>query len=170
MRNWIKRPLLFLLAACALAGVSVYAVGAGSKEDPLLTLSYLEEKLKPELEQQYKEKTEQTVSDLEQRMEAELNGAFNPAILEADDKLICQAGTEFLLREGKLSLTGQVLDVTSGSIPEKDAQLEVNHLYMVLEELTMSPAVPQEGEAQSVTLLLRGEYEPEAPITVIPEA
>ena len=169
MKHWIRRPALFLLAACLLAGVSVYAVGAGSAEDPLLTLSYLEQRLKPQLEQEYSELTRQAVEDVEQRMAAELNGAFIPEVLEAGDEFVCQPGTEFLLREGSLHLTGQVLDVTAGSIPEEGEALPLNHLYMVLEELTMSPAEPQEGEVQPVTLLLRGEYDPEAPIVVIPE-
>ena len=162
MRKNVKRPLIFLLVAVLLAGISVYAVNNfGSQEDPLITRSYLEHVLQPKLEQEYAEKTQATIDELEKRIETELNSSFQPATLEKGGSIVCQSGCEFLLRDGELSATGNFMDVTTGKVITEYDALELNHLYMTLDETTLEVACKEEPtpeDSQTVTLMLRGEY------------
>lgn len=168
MRKNLKRPLVFLLVVVLFAGISVYAVhNFGSQEDPLITRSYLEKVLQPKLEQEYADKTQATVDELEERIDTELNGSFRPATLEKGGTIVCQSGCEFLLRDGQLRATGDFMDVTAGKmITEYDA-LEQNHLYMALGEITLEVALKEEPtpeDTQTVTLMLRGEYAETKPL------
>ncbi|MCD7768222.1 MAG: hypothetical protein LUH06_05415, partial [Oscillospiraceae bacterium] len=81
------RIAAFVAAALLLAGVSAYAAGSyGSSSDPLITKSYLDEVVQPQLEAAVEEATGA--------------GTFAVVTLDAGDRVTCAVGTELVLRFG----------------------------------------------------------------------
>lgn len=117
-----------LLALCAIAGITVYAAyNYGTKDDPLITKSYLDEVLTPEL-----------MAELEAQINAAGNdtgAAFKVLTLSMGQTVTCQVGCELMLRIGTASASGPdspvLVDTTSGSTLENGGALVKNHLYMV---------------------------------------
>ena len=71
----LKRPAAMLCAmAIAAVGVTAAAAGQGSQEDPLLTLSYLDKVLKPQLEAQVDQAVQANEAALAQRLEEAAKG------------------------------------------------------------------------------------------------
>lgn len=78
MRYFMKhqkriRVIAVTLAVALTLGISVFAAGYDSSEDPLISLSYLTNIFKPEIEKAYKEKVaglESTVASLENKIAA----------------------------------------------------------------------------------------------------
>ena len=93
---------VFCLVAVLLGGVCVYAnTTYGTESDPLITLSYLNSVLKPELEQKYSQQTQAAIADVETRMEENLNGSYVAVTVKANQTLTCKAGCEFMVRSGE---------------------------------------------------------------------
>lgn len=139
------RPAAMLCAlTVTLGGVTALAAAQGSQEDPLLTLSYLESVLKPQLEQEVDaavkdgaqavtDKLDAAVADYESRVNAALaEGAatFQTKTLEQGGTLLPGAGRELLVVSGKLTAVGQLTDTTAGKSVQDGAALEVDHLYI----------------------------------------
>lgn len=117
-----------LLALCAIAGITVYAAyNYGTKDDPLITKSYLDEVLTPEL-----------MAELEAQLNAagsDTDAAFKVLTLSKGQTVTCQVGCEVMLRIGTATASGAdspvMVDTTSGSTLENGGALVKNHLYMV---------------------------------------
>lgn len=117
-----------LLALCAVAGITVYAAyNYGTKDDPLVTKSYLDEVLTPEL-----------MAELEAQLNAagsDTGAAFKVLTLKKGQTVTCQVGCEVMLRIGTAAASGAdspvMVDTTSGSTLENGGALVKNHLYMV---------------------------------------
>ena len=163
---------IILVSVTLIGAFSVSATG-GDQTDPLITLSYLTQVVKPELmtkvdekvaanEQALLGKVDAAIGDYSKKMEEALGGtggdgaAYTVVSLSKDELLCPNAGVEILLRTGTAVISaGSVpvmLDATSGVTVGIGGALQANHLYVV----------PLEGAVISATedctLLVRGEY------------
>ncbi len=146
-----KIIICVLLAVCAAAGITVYAAyNYGTKDDPLITKSYLDEVLTPELMAEFN-------AQLDAAQGSSGDGTFTVVTLSRGQKITCQVGCEIMLRIGSASASGPdspvLVDTTSGTTLENGGALVKNHLYMatiVNNGLTAS--------ADGTKVLISGEY------------
>ncbi|MDR3294709.1 MAG: hypothetical protein LBT26_02605 [Clostridiales Family XIII bacterium] len=110
-----KRAIVVLLILLAVAGVTVTVWGAGetpgSEGDPLVTKSYVDQKL------------------------AETENVFTPLEIKAGGKLTGAEGAEIILRSGEAVAIGSedngVADLTSGQDLMSGAAVGQNHLLLI---------------------------------------
>ena len=167
------RIVLIALAAVLLLGIAALAVdaatSAGTEDDPLVTLSYINDVFLPyvtelfrkdldEKEAVLREDLEDRVAALEQADQAAASegGRYAVVTLEAGQTLLCREGTELMLRSGRAvaaasDTPGLVDTAGSGSLGGGEALAE-NHLYMV----TVNSCGIRAEEAAKV--LVRGAY------------
>ncbi|MBQ3010858.1 MAG: hypothetical protein IJD81_06665 [Oscillospiraceae bacterium] len=144
---------VFCIVAVLLGGIGAYAAtNYGTESDPLITLSYLNSVLKPQLEQTYNKQTSDSIAALESRLEAEAGGAYTSLTVKADQTLTCKAGCEFLVRSGEAYVTGGILNVTEGKELAAKDWLMKYHLYMSVSD---TAAVRANSD---VYLMIRGDY------------
>ena len=144
---------VFCLVAVLLGGIGVYAnTNFGSESDPLITLSYLNSVLKPELEQKYSQQTQNAIAELESRIDEGMSGSYTALTVKANQTLTCKAGCEFLVRSGEAYVTGDVVNVTEGKELAANDWLMKHHLYMTISD---NGAVRANSD---VYLMIRGEY------------
>ena len=149
------RAVLIALAILLAVGVTVYAAANyGSQDDPLITKSYLDTVVQPELEK-----------ELETRLEAALSqtgtdgGDFVVLTLQNGQRVTCEVGTELLPRFGTvLAYAYDVADValvdtTAANAVMSGAALSANHLYMVTIKGNGFTAA-----ADNTKVLVSGEY------------
>lgn len=149
----LRTLAVFCIVAVLLGGIGVVAAtNYGTESDPLITLSYLNDVLKPELEQKYTQQTKDSFAELESRVEAEVSGGYVSVTVKANQTLICKAGCEFLVRSGEAYVTADVLDVTEGKELAKNDWLMKHHLYMAVSD---NAAVRANSD---VYLMIRGDY------------
>ena len=149
MRNVKLKGLVILLTVVVLAGAAVYAVSNyGSQSDPLITKSYLDQVLQPQLEAEL----ETELKDAENQLRGSTAGEFQELSLTSGQSLHCGAGGEFLLCSGSAKALGSLADTTAGSNVAEGAALTANHLYVSAED---SGGLTATG---SVTLLVSGSY------------
>ena len=176
----MKRPNRIAAAFGAIILVSVTLVGAfsasatgGDQSNPLITLSYLTQVLKPELlgavdkqvaanEQALLGKVEAAIDGYSKEMEQALggaggNGAVYTLVTLTKDQLLCPGvGAEVLLRSGTAKAvsgsTPVMMDATSGSAVSIGGALQANHLYVIPLEGSVIAAT------SDCTLLVSGEY------------
>ncbi len=162
-----------ILASVTLVGAFSAAATGGDQTDPLITLSYLTQVVKPELmskvddqvaanEQELLNKVNSAIDGYTKEMESALggttgDGAVYTLIELSKGELLCPVtGGEIMLRAGTavvLSGSAPVLhNVTSGAAVGIGGSLQVNNLYVV----------PLEGAVISATtdctVLVRGEF------------
>jgi len=173
---------LFLTAAITVAAVvcmgTVYAA-VGTQEDPLVTLSYLNDKfapdvlsqvdarvaeqqgeLKAQLDQQIQDFTKDIQSQLGQTAEggtqAGGGSVYSVVSLSAGQTLIGETGCEVMLRAGSAVCVSSVdpglIDMTDGTTLNGGKGLVKNHLYMMTAD---ERGVKADDD---VTLLVRGGY------------
>lgn len=154
-----------LKVVAALAGVlvlttAVYAAAAGgSAQDPLVTLSYLEQVFAPAMEGE----VDAMVADAVARLELPEQGlgttasVFHVVTLSKGQKLVGDVGCEAMLRVGTArcvtSESTGLIDVTDGSVLQNGKALVKNHLYMVTISVRSI-----EATADTTKLLVRGPY------------
>ncbi|MBQ6539634.1 MAG: hypothetical protein IJL71_01230 [Oscillospiraceae bacterium] len=171
-----KRERIITIAVTAAAvllvvGITALAAGAfGSRDDPLVTLSYITGKVEPEVKDYAEEKAAASEKELEKTFDQKLSdysasindklsegtvydeGSVFAALKLEDGKTVrCGTGTEIMVRSGTVK-TGsgfKASDTTSGT--ESGSTLTVNHMYVVTED-------GQITASGSVTLLIRGDY------------
>ena len=173
MRNY-KKKIAAAAAGTLLLVTVAYAATAGSKDDPLVTLSYLNNVFAPKLESSAKDaataqKNQMTqqmnnsLADWERRVNEQLaNGGqgsaeFSTLTLSKGQSLVCGVGTEVLLRSGGMTCTGSdangLTDTTAGATLAGGKGLTANHLYMVSGgSRTLS------ATANGTVVLVRGSY------------
>lgn len=139
----------FAAILCALAvvaaGVTAVAATQGGQDDPLLTLSYLDKVLRPQLESQVTAAVEANRAELQKQLELAVTsyenrvdevlasagaGAFASKSLAKGDSFTPGAGREVLLTSGAATALGTLTDTTAGKAVQSGAALEVNHLYL----------------------------------------
>lgn len=166
-----------LIAVATLATLFITGLGAalaapGTASDPFVTLSYLtgtyyEQAGQVMLEhaQQATSATEQAALDklaeltstyLVQAGGADYSDTFTRLILAGGDLLALPAGASLLFESGQVSVSvsGTVLDVTTGSVLLADGTLNAKHRYIVAEDSTCTV----NALSDSVYLSVQGSY------------
>lgn len=140
--------LLCLVFALALAGAVYAAVSYGSKDDPLITKSYLDKVLGPEIKADMDKEIDSAIAQLENDP---VGADFVPLTLTQGDMISCQTGCEILHRSGELVSGGAFADTTAGAEFPGGSRAEANHLYMALGEAAFTAET-------EVTVLIKGSY------------
>ena len=134
---------------CALTltvgGVTALAAAQGSQEDPLITLSYLESVLRPQLEKQADAavaENEKALTDkldaaiagyetqVDQALAASAGAAFQTKALSRGESFTPGAGREILVVSGSLTALDKLSDTTAGKSVNAGESLEAGHLYV----------------------------------------
>ena len=141
-----------LVCLCSLFVVALAA--PGTDDDPLISLSYIEDVLIPRIEQYVENKLAGlSAGGTEQ-------GAANTFVVvdaKEGDEIICSAGTELILRMGKAEIIatekGGLADTTAGYDLANGTEMPANHLLIV-------PVADGRGiKAQTdVIVMIKGEY------------
>ena len=143
------RPVAMLCAlGITVGGTVALAASQGSQEDPLITLSYLQQVLTPQLE----EKVDAAVADNEKALVDKLDASiagyearakdaqgsaaapFQSKSLSRGEKFTPGAGRELLVVSGSLTAVGSLTDTTAGKSVSSGAALELNHCYLTADD------------------------------------
>ena len=123
----LMRPVAMLCAlGITIGGVTALAAAQGSQEDPLITLSYLESVLRPDLEK----KVDAAVAQAGPATTGTGSTVFAAKSLEKGDSFTPGAGREILVISGSLTAVGALTDTTAGKTVSAGEVLEVGHLYI----------------------------------------
>ena len=142
-KTWTSRAACVVLVAGVISGVAFAAGTQGSQDDPLVTLSYLNEKALPEIMKQVDAKLDEREKALEKKLQAGGQSTFAAVELKSGKTVTLSAGSQLLLRQGGLTTTAPLLDVTDG-VTHNGGELIANHLYLATgdgQQLTASTAV-----------------------------
>lgn len=141
---------VFTVATLTVGITALAATNYGTSADPLITQSYLNDVLRPELDAKFetmltskadelKDELDKSVSELEKKYEEAGGGGarstYSVVTIENGQKLTGEVGTEIMLRVGsaKVSATASpgLIDTTTGNTLDNGKALEKNHLYMI---------------------------------------
>ena len=144
--------LVVLVAVAFISGASILAVTTlGTQSDPLVTLSYLTGKLKPQIMSEVSAGITAAQASLQPSLDAQVNqfktdidsklggstassASFTVVTLTSGQTLSCGVGAELLLRLGTASAVGgapALVDSTAGATLSDGGALVANHMYMV---------------------------------------
>ena len=136
--------------------MTVYAVANyGSREDPLVTSSYLQDVVQPRMEDAYRSTLNGAIGEMEEQFAdqvAAAGGTYVLVTLENGQTLTGRAGTEVLMRSGAAAVQSAAVDLTSGSTAAVGAKLTENHLYLLQ---TDGAGVRASADT---TVMVRGSY------------
>lgn len=162
MRNKrLATVLAFVVVAVVFAAVGAYAATTlGSQNDPLVTLSYVNEKLYPELLTKISDEADKAAADVLQAMESNAAGGvetYSVVTLSKGQKLIGDVGCEILLRIGTAVVSAKdnpgLVNLTDATTLNNGTALKANNLYMV----TIAGGGIQ-ATAATVKVVVRGGY------------
>lgn len=148
--KWTARLISLALALVTLVVAALAAGTQGTQSDPLVTLSYLNEKVLPGILTQVDQKVEEGTRELREKMEKKGQAVFQTVEIEKGKTVTLTAGSQLLLRSGVSSSSDGLLDLTTGETVW--GELAVNHLYIA------------SGDGQKVTvtekatLMMLGSY------------
>lgn len=133
-KRYIRFRLGALAAAvCALATVVLAAPGAS--DDPLISKSYIENQLMPQIKQYIESRLAEVGGGSGGGTTAGTADKFNVVNASAGQQIICSAGTELILRMGSASVIatekGGIADTTDGFDLADGAFMPSNHLLIV---------------------------------------
>ena len=136
MKKKTLTTIILIVALAMVAAVTVYAVANyGTKEDPLVTSSYLQDVVQPRMEDAYRSTLDGEVREMEDQFAdqvAAAGGSYVLVTLESGQTLTGRAGTELLMRTGTAAVTqSAAVDLTSGSTAAAGTKLTENHLYLL---------------------------------------
>jgi len=167
-----KRIVLPLAILGSLVCVGAFAANPGSSSDPLISLSYFEDKienLKSTLLKDLTETFTEKFTELEKSVNKTLkdlskNGVSSPAefkliTLKEGEILTCEAGTEIIVRSGKSVVvtsedsSGGISDITAGRDLPNGELITNNHLLIV-------PKADGRGIKANITgaVMIKGNY------------
>ena len=172
MRHNGKKWMIRLGAGALAAGCLVMgaALAAGDQEDPLVTLSYLNQTAIPQIVEQVEDHTAQRQQELEESFRTQLSqyqqggqgggsasAGYTLVTLAQGQGMRLEVGCEVLLRVGSASVQADsspaLIYLSTGGTVNSGASLEKNHLYMsTIEGRTLS------ADAATVKVLVRGGY------------
>ena len=158
-----------LLAVALVSGLTTLAVTKdGTQDDPLVTLSYLTQKVTPDILDKLGDRIDAKAAELteefEQRIAASGGGTasapsgFTVVTLTNGQTVTCGVGTEIMLRLGSAVSAGPdnprlIDETTGGSVSTSGTALTANHMYMVTIQGNGVKAT-----ANNTKILIRGEY------------
>lgn len=154
-----KKTLITIALVAALAmvaAVTVYAVANyGSREDPLVTSSYLQDVVQPRMEDAYRSTLNGAIGEMEEQFAdqvAAAGGTYVLVTLENGQTLTGRAGTEVLMRSGAAVTQSAAVDLTSGTTAAAGTKLTENHLYLLQADGAGIRA------SADTTVMVRGSY------------
>lgn len=162
--RWFPRMLALLVLAGALSMTVTLAAEPGSKKDPLVTLSYLNETFMDTIMQRVDQKIAERNSQIAQQLDGQTGGtspnaaaSFTVVTLSSGQVLTGDIGCEVMLRVGTASCVspsspGLIDETTAGTLNNGGA-LAQNHLYMMTIQGRGVKAT-----AATTKLLVRGSY------------
>ena len=167
-----KRMAAGLLAAALVTAVVGSVFAAGDKNDPLVTLSYLEQTVIPSIVQQAEKAADSKKSALTAEFDKKLaeyekllsgstsggdSATYSVVTLSQGQQLKLAVGCEVMLRVGSATVVSGtepgLIDTTTGGNLNNGKSLEKNHLYMA----TIADRAVKAGTG-TVKLLVRGSY------------
>lgn len=178
--NAFARLVGLLLVSATVLTLTVAATGgAGTSSDPLVTLSYLNEKFLPQVLAETDKKTAERDKTLSDKLAAQIKSdtaeferkygastgtagggtalSFEVVTLDKGKTLTCDTGCEVMLRIGSASCVASsnpgLVDETGGTTIANGGALQKNHLYMA----TIAGSGVKAG-ADGTKLLVRGGY------------
>lgn len=143
----MKKSIVIAAAVAALAitagSVTVLAT-QGDKDDPLVTLSYLQKVVTPELEKKVDEAVKANSEELAKQLDiaitsyetrvdeklAQAGAVFRSKELKPGERYTADAGRELLLVSGNATAVGTLVDTTAGGTVSDGGRLTVGHLYV----------------------------------------
>ena len=133
-KRYIRFRLGALAAAvCALA--TVVLAEPGASDDPLISKSYIENQLMPQIKQYIESRLAEVGGGSGGSAAAVTADKFNVVNASAGQQIICSAGTELILRMGSASVIatekGGIADTTDGFDLADGAFMPSNHLLIV---------------------------------------
>ena len=177
------RVIAMALAVVMTLGITVFAASYDSSEDPLISLSYLKNIFKPEIEKEYKEKVsglESTIASLESKISSlekkisegnadapsadnssentEPSAAFEVIELTTGDQLYAVSACEIMLRAGQAVCIAP--DPTQGLAAFTGAEI-LNGQALTKNIMHLIPRGDGRGimaNSESVYIMVRGEY------------
>ncbi|MBQ7667983.1 MAG: hypothetical protein IJS47_01485 [Clostridia bacterium] len=163
MIKLMKYKRIFIIASVLIllfSAVVYAAVTPGSADDPLITLSYFNEKFDEKMEEfleELKDYLEEKL-DTDKEPEKSASATFELINIKAGSILVCGEGTEFIIRTGKMdavaSSSGGLSDVTSGENIAGGVPVPLNHHIVIPRN---------DGRGLNVLIggavMIRGEYD-----------
>lgn len=170
-RKWIA--LTTALTLTVLCGGAALAA-SGDKNDPLVTVSYLEQTVIPDVVSQVETKMTTKQEELSKTLTDQINqykqdvtsqgggaagssASYTVVTLTSGQTMALDVGCEVMLRIGsatvKAATSPALVDISTGGTIDNGASLTTNHLYMsTISDRTIVPT------AGTVKLLVRGGY------------
>ena len=157
MKKKTLTTIILIVTLAMVAAVTVYAVANyGTKDDPLVTSSYLQDVVQPRMEDAYRSTLNGAIGEMEAQFADQIaaaGGTYVLVTLENGQTLTGRAGTEVLMRSGAAAVTqSAAVDLTSGSTAAAGAKLTENHLYLLQADGAGVRA------AADTTVMVRGSY------------
>ncbi len=167
MKRNLARFCMALALIICLTGVSVLADNEGTQSDPLVTLSYLTQTVKPDILSQVDAKIATATTALTEKWNAAIaaypaqtgsgGASYVLVTLSSGQSLKMDVGCEVMLRLGTAACVATsspgLIDSTGGGTLNNGGSLVQNHLYMA----TMEGRSISAGSA-TVKLMVRGSY------------
>ena len=162
MKKW--KIAAAALCVCALL-TAAYAANAGSANDPLITLSYLNTTFSRQVQTMVDQTVSQRKAEMEDALEKILaqggsaagTGNVFTVVTLSQGQSLGEVGCEVMLRIGTATCGASdsvgLIDTTSGANLANGRPLATNHLYMV----TISPRTVT-ATSGTVKVLARGPY------------
>ena len=170
-----KRRMIVLACALSMAVVCAGAAWAasGGQDDPLITVSYLEQSALPSVVAQVEEKAAVRQEELKTQLESQItqyrqdlegldgsgsgSASYTLVTLSSGQTMYLNVGCEVLLRIGSVTVNAAdspaLIDVSAGGTIGSGSSLETNHLYMAtIADRTLT------ATTSTVKLLVRGSY------------
>lgn len=156
-----KRKIIIssIVATTMLTGI-IIAATPGSSSDPLITLSYFEQKIE-DLRKEFKKESTNKETEKEEIKTPEIDTSafiFKIENLKAGSTLKCSEGTEFIIRTGEMkaiaSASGGLSDVTDGANIDGDTVVPKNHHIVVPRDDGRGLSVVTGG-----AIMIKGKYE-----------
>lgn len=171
-----RKKWTVLASALALTALCVGAAFAanGDQNDPLITLSYLQQTVIPDVVSQVETKSMARQKELEQTFSNQITqykqdvaglagsgsgggASYTLVTLVSGQTMSLSVGCEVLLRIGTVTVNAAtspaLIDVSAGGTINAGTSLTKNHLYMAtISDRTLTPT------AATVKLLVRGDY------------
>lgn len=158
----MSRKKIIVIALCAVLAIGLVSFGVyaatsyGTQDDPLITKSYLDSVLAPQIEEQVQAEIEAALEKIES--EPVTGGDdFTVLTLTTGQTVTCGVGCEVMLRIGSATAVGDdypvLVDTTSGESVANGANMTANHLYMV--------TIIENGfkaTSETTKVLIKGDY------------
>mgnify|MGYP001044463421 CR=1 FL=1 len=131
-KKWRTRLACGALVLVTVTGVALAAGTQGSRNDPLVTLSYLNDVLIPDLMARADIHIEEKANQLMEEARTGNKAVFGTVEVSAGSTISLTAGTQVILRTGTASNVDGLIDLTNGA-SMWDA-LQENHLYIAAKD------------------------------------